>query len=101
MRLTELEPRWGIDADLVIGGVVRHYEGRHGMAVTFLCPHCRTTRLGVWLSNPLDGLPPTDDANLLWKRVAGDTFDTLTLSPSINVAAHGHWHGAITNGEVT
>jgi hypothetical protein len=44
MRLTELEPRWGIDADLVIGGVSRHYEGRHGMAVTFQCPHCRTPR---------------------------------------------------------
>lgn len=36
----------------------------------------------------------------VWKR-EGDAFETLTLTPSIDASAHGHWHGFITNGEVT
>jgi hypothetical protein len=33
--------------------------------------------------------------------VPGDTFETLSLFPSINVEDEGHWHGFISNGEVT
>ena len=33
MRLSDLDPRWAIDADIVIGGVLKHFEGRSGMAV--------------------------------------------------------------------
>ena len=99
MRLTELAPRWAMDADIVIGGVHRHYADRHGMALTFECPHCRTCRLGVWFANPIDGLPPTDDAKTLWQRT-GESFDVLTLTPSIDASNHGHWHGTIFNGEV-
>jgi hypothetical protein len=100
MRLTDLDPRWGIDADIVIGGVLRHYENRHGMCVSFECPHCRTIRLAVWFANPIDGLPPTDDAKHLWQRT-GETFENLTLSPSIDASKDGHWHGFLTNGEIT
>lgn len=104
MKLTDLDPRWAIDADLVIGGVSRHYEGRHGMAISFECPCClgtdRRTRLGVWFANPVDGLPPTDNASNLWRR-SGESFDDLTLTPSVDASKHGHWHGHITNGEVT
>lgn len=104
MRLVDLNPRWGIDADLVVDGEVRHFEGRHGMAVSFDCPcGCRgterETRLAVWFENPIDGLPKTDDATRWWART-GDTFETLTLTPSIDVSHRGHWHGHITNGEI-
>ena len=100
MNLADLNPRWCVDADIVIGGVSRHYEGRKGMGITFDCPHCRTTRLAVWFANPIDGGVPTDDATRLWQRT-GATFDGLTLSPSIDASAHGHWHGFIKNGDVT
>lgn len=109
MRLVDLDPRWASDADIVVGGVSRHFDGRHGMAVSFECPHCvqreRTTgdkrvqRLAVWFANPIDGLPPTDDATHLWQRT-GDTFDTLTLSPSIDASSDGHWHGHIEDGAI-
>lgn len=99
MRLTELAPRWAVDLAIVIGGVQKIYEGRHGMAISFDCPHCRTERLAVWFANPIDGLPPPDDAKKLWRRV-GDTFDTLTLRPSIDASQFGHWHGVIVDGEV-
>lgn len=100
MKLTDLDPNWAVDADIVIGGVKRHYDDRHGMAVSFLCPHCRQTRLAVWFANPIDGLPPTDDAETLWQR-SGESFENLTLSPSVDASKFGHWHGFIRNGEVS
>jgi len=101
MKLTDLDPRWAVDADIVIGGVNRHYDDRHGMAISFDCPCCGgATRLAVWFKNPIDGLPPTDDASKLWTR-SGETFEELTLSPSIDASAHGHWHGHIRDGEAT
>jgi hypothetical protein len=99
MRLRDLNPRWACDADIVIGGIKQHFEGRTGMAVSFDCPHCRVIRLAVWFGNPIDGLPPTDDATHLWQR-SGETFDALTLTPSIDASKEGHWHGFITAGEI-
>jgi uncharacterized protein DUF6527 len=32
---------------------------------------------------------------------AGSDFDTLSVTPSIDASASGHWHGFITNGEAT
>jgi hypothetical protein len=89
MRLTELDPHWWAEI------------GRHGQGITFKCPHC-DARLAPAFSNPLDGGEPAPDPNNSkprphWKR-SGDTFDTLTLSPSINYP--GHWHGFIIDGEV-
>jgi hypothetical protein len=96
-----------------------HTEGRHQMGITFLCPSHGidglpgyTCYLGVWFENPLDGGAPYQDGapfpdrdgphiqvviSPLWKR-RGDSFDTLTLTPSIDVK--GHWHGHITDGEI-
>lgn len=90
-----------MDADIVVGGTVVHDEDRHGMGVSFECPHCRTIRIGVFFSNPVDGKPPSDDfdAQHLWYR-EGTGFDDLTLSPSVDASGHGHWHGHIRDGEV-
>jgi hypothetical protein len=33
--------------------------------------------------------------------MGGQTFEDLTLTPSIDVSAAGHWHGFITNGDVS
>jgi hypothetical protein len=34
-------------------------------------------------------------------RRQGETFNDLTLSPSVGFDAIGHWHGHITAGNVT
>jgi hypothetical protein len=99
MKLTELNPKWigvGHEPDMVIFGI------------RFDCPHCREQRLAVmftpfidpkgWIQKfggefPLPG-------QLKWNRV-GDTFETLSLAPSVNTEFHGHWHGFIQSGEVT
>lgn len=105
MKLTELDPRWWADGD-----------GRHGMGITFNCPGgcCAAgppVRLGVAFANPIDGGPPEhlvphhDEVGHVafssapeWTRV-GENFELLSLSPSVNAAAAGHWHGFITNGD--
>lgn len=102
MRLLELDPHW----------MKGYFDGpeRHGMGITFDCPHCpagKRTRLGVAFVNPVDGgapmpLDPTgkNGWRFLWRRT-GDTFETLTLTPSIDASAQGHWHGFISNGDVS
>ena len=34
-----------------------------------------------------------------WTR-SGDDFETLSVQPSIDASASGHWHGFITNGNI-
>lgn len=88
--LTALDPRW------ITNGV-----GRHGMGLSFDCPHCPgKERLAVWFLNPIDDKPPAPGnvkPTPRWLR-KGETFESLTLAPSINVA--GHWHGYIADGEI-
>lgn len=109
MRLTDLKPRfWG--------------DGIRQLGVTFLCPHCQDVRLGIAFANPPDGGPPSPvvtDAGMpkmirdhihdtrtfdvppgfLWQR-SGETFDVMSLSPSVDASKSGHWHGCVTNGDV-
>ena len=101
VKLTELNPRWmgyggeGVTQD---GKPVPRREGV-GLAYTCPCGKCATERY-VGFANPLDGGPPV--SRVAWQRT-GDTFDTLTLTPSIlHTLPQGcGWHGFITNGEVT
>ncbi|MGA2412069.1 MAG: DUF6527 family protein [Candidatus Binataceae bacterium] len=93
MKLIELDPRWTASS-----------PDRSGVGMTFDCPFHHDgheplrvgCRIGVRFKNPVDGGAPYHEGPL-WER-QGDTFETLTLKPSI--AATGCWHGFITNGEV-
>lgn len=95
MRLTDLNPRWVGHGPILTG-------------ITFDCPHCRVQRLGVLFKNAIDpegwiekGVTRCH-AECEWDRT-GETFDTLSLSPSIDTTQlvfENHWHGFINNGEV-
>ena len=100
MRLVELNPNWTSEGD-----------GRSGQGVAFQCPvHRGVCYLAVPFQNPIDGglrmregMGKTRDC--YWQRT-GETFDTLTLTPSIHVLdgpkdqRTTHWHGHITEGDV-
>ncbi len=94
--LTELEPRWWTFSGFVHGADVR-------AGLSFICPHCMKQRLAVSFSNPIDPQGWVGRTGMVivsaWTRT-GDTFETLTLTPSIDATASGHWHGHITNGEM-
>lgn len=93
MKLTDLDPGW-FTTD----------SQRTGMGLTFRCP-CKVDceqYLGVWFQNPIDGGQPAAPEILpapRWHRV-GETFETLTLTPSIDVSSSGHWHGFIKDGQI-
>jgi hypothetical protein len=88
MNLIDLNPRWVVDA-----------AGRK-VGVNFDCPCCRGadgSAAGVLFANPIGGGAPEPRG---WQR-EGETFETLTVSPSILVharAGHAEWHGWLKNG---
>jgi hypothetical protein len=105
MRLTELEPRW-----------------IHENVFVFRCPCCIGTERALWLSCKdaaierdaqrdlfrESGLEPEGRAAVVmatrpevaWSINSHD-FATMSVTPSIDASASGHWHGFITNGEAT
>lgn len=101
MRLTELEPYW------IDHGGRETFSAQDGAPVprtlkTALgcnCPCGCENALYVPFSNPIGPGPLT--AQQGWGRT-GETFETITLVPSILRSGVGScgWHGFITNGEV-
>jgi len=108
MRLTDLNPKW-----VGMPGRVFSTEGKAvktGMSFDCPCPACSVPpragrRLYVAFTPPIDPymvLPETTWApkDPSWQRT-GDTFENITLAPSVDFAKYGHWHGHIINGEVS
>lgn len=101
MKLIDLEPRWFTS------------EGGELHGFTFQCPHCRETRIGV--NTTVDGAQHMHDhqeldldapelhvapkIGCLW-HMSGTSFEDMSVTPSVDASASGHWHGFITNGEI-
>ena len=103
MRLLDLDPNWvGAGGE----GVTRSDTGepvprREGVGVMFKCPCGCDVPCFVPFANPLDGGPPHDPGRPVWQRT-GDTFETLTLTPSILriSGCPAKWHGFVTAGQI-
>ena len=95
MTLLDLEPKW-INDNIFI----------------FLCPHCKS----IWISckniikSAYDQYNLFMDLNLdkdvvpcksdfCWV-ISCKEFNNITVTPSIDASASGHWHGHITNGQI-
>lgn len=98
VKLTELEPRW-----IQMG---KDFGFHCLIGISFLCPCCRKQRLAVMFKEHID--PENNAWRIPWQWPEGKTwarqgnsFETLSLSPSIDASASGHWHGFITNGELS
>jgi len=100
-RLSDLNPIW-------IGaggpGIIRTLDGasvprREGVGVMFDCPCGCESPCYVPFSNPLDGDGPIQPEKATWSRM-GDTFETLTLAPSIRRVGGCAWHGFIQDGGI-
>lgn len=91
-KLANLDPRWISNA------------GRVGAGISFSCPgNCCADaplkyRVHVLFRNPMDGGDPSH-GEPRWNRT-GITFDTLSLTPSVDCSGQGHFHGFVTNGEI-
>lgn len=70
-----------------------------GEQVEFDCPVCPPDakhRISAVFSNPIDGQPAWPHHTTTWAR-EGETFETLTLEPSIHYP--GHLHGWVEDGQ--
>lgn len=57
--------------------------------------------LAMGHADPLDGAyhdVVSCKSDCAWQRT-GDDFASMSVTPSIDASAAGHWHGFITNGE--
>ena len=71
-----------------------------GVGVVFDCPcgdHDEEHRCYVPFANPIG---PGPHVNEKGRQRTGDTFEALTLTPSVLRIGGCGWHGFITNGEV-
>ncbi len=92
MRLTDLEPAW-----------LGFYDGPPQCGISFRCPckpECRQ-RIHVMFDTSITDQPaPAERGGAPRWRREGRTFETLTLTPSIDASSFGHWHGWIRAGEI-
>lgn len=100
-RLVDADPRfygWSPDRDL--NPQYADKPDRVGLGIMFDCPiHEPYCFVAVPFKVAIDGGGPIDNRPT-WDRT-GDTFETLTLSPSIRVLGGPggcRWHGFIRNG---
>jgi hypothetical protein len=110
MRLVDLNPKWvGSGGEGISTGDGRPVPPREGVAIMFDCP-CGghedakgdetrefQSRVFVHIDPAMDGKPADESSKPAWKRT-GDSFENLTLEPSIQRV--GGWHGFVRNGEI-
>lgn len=101
MKLIDLNPNW---VDYGGKGITRGGKPvphQRGVGISFDCPCGCGYRAYVAFDYALDGSEYTAGDNPKWHR-AGITFNSLTLSPSIQRHKFGddgcNWHGYIENG---
>lgn len=110
MRLLDLDPRWFEAYDRPL-----YYDKKSRAGFTMLCPHCQQTRIAVTTrplkaSDQFEGLATAHPNNygdivpakqmFAW-TIDSEDFATMTVTPSVDASAAGHWHGFIRNGEIT
>jgi hypothetical protein len=96
VRLADLRPAW----------TDRPHDNRSGLAVVLDCPgpccqqkpEVERYRIQVIFLNPIDGGKPMGSAaSCRWTRT-GETFETLTLRPSVDAREIHHAHFTLTDG---
>lgn len=103
MKLTDLNPHFiGSGGEGVYDKDGNPVPERHGVGIVFDCPcgNSECPALYVGFSNPKDGGPPLEGPQPKWSR-SGDTFEDISLTPSILRTSHCGWHGYVTNGQIT
>jgi hypothetical protein len=99
VRLVDLMPRWV-----------------HPNVFAFLCPHCRDVFLScknvvmarreqceIFEADPIGAAGVTVvlcKPEMAWNYPTGADFRSITVTPSLDAGASGHWHGRIIEGEI-
>jgi len=96
-RLVDLNPSWVNSGGegITVAATGLPAPERNGIGIICDCPCGCDETLFVPFANPLDGGPSAYPNG--WQRT-GDTFETLTLAPSIQRRGRCTWHGHLRNG---
>lgn len=86
--------KWGIAFDCPCGTAPISCACGSPTCPRYMAPGCEFGRCHIMFGNPVSG-PVSKWGKEKWTR-SGETFETLTLAPSIH--AVGHWHGWLRNG---
>lgn len=103
VRLVDLEPRW------------LPWQGNPHAVLMFRCPCCRK----VWLTcvlvllstdDQIDVIESQPDLDLVevvpcregfaWTATGVPNVDRITITPSLDASAAGHWHGFVRDGAI-
>lgn len=117
MKLVDLEPTFvGGYVPAGLGRPESHHQlganvdGAQG--VMFVCPKCGSHQVLCWFKNPRNAaeVPAVTLPGPGRWMFSGETLDTLTLTPSVDLSAitpdnpphpsRCYWHGFVTNGEI-
>jgi hypothetical protein len=104
MRLTELDPRWLLKDRKRLGFTFISPTNKRWRQSCFAQPAPRRDQWAMFEvvhgeMFEVQGCNP----ELGWMIVGGidaATFETMTVTPSLDGSAGGLWHGFITNGEI-
>ena len=121
MKLSELEATFvgrfvkgWVNGGNKIGESHRELESVDGaQGVQFVCPKCGNHSILCWFKNPRNASPVPNDTYPGPGRwtFTGDTIDTLTLDPSVDLSKvtpenpagpdRCYWHGSVKNGDAS
>jgi len=99
MKLTGLEPAW-LSPDVL---VFRSPAGHGDLITAKRVPMARDDQYAlIYEKNPqyVGRTVVMTRPDQIW-RFEGESFEDLTLYPSVDHSASGNWHGFITSGECT
>jgi hypothetical protein len=112
MRLCELDPRWLVKDGVRVGFIFRCPTKPRCWQSCFVASPARSEQWALFAEifgresdGTVIGRPDVQGCTqgTHWEIAGGidtATFETLTVTPSLDGSAGGNWHGYITNGEI-
>ncbi|MGE3582868.1 MAG: hypothetical protein AB7J28_15810 [Hyphomonadaceae bacterium] len=105
MKLTDLEPRWLHIGGKRLGFAFRSPVNRDQWQTCMPTPLSLSSQMSLWEASGFsdaDILQPCNPGHR-WQIAGGideATFETMTVTPSLDGSRGGLWHGFITNGQI-
>lgn len=102
MKLTELDPRWLTKEGRRVGFTFVSPTNPQWRQSCFVIPVPRREQWDLFEQQGLENVQGCRP-DFAWTVNGGiecATFETITVTPSLDGSAGGLWHGFITNGEI-
>ena len=105
MKLIDLNPKFLFHGGeghyrKLENGEREQFPLREGVGISFDCPCGKCNERTILnFKNPIDGDEPISPYQPCWER-KGNTFEHMTLTPSIQRMGKCRWHGYLTDGEL-